>query len=245
MNKTISTPLAISIIVALSVMSAAGLLWYMYYPSNQISEIPQFENNGQAICTQEAKLCSDGSYVGRTGPNCEFAQCPENKLVCKESTKYFVISTEDIIKEGTDFLVKYKAASADQNIPCSYSAGINDFEIKNKYATYFLALTDNFLVLDSGTAPPPRGISIYNLNSRKEVYSGLYSFFDNSHDISASGDVLTYWEPTDKAVTIENCPEMNDWISHGLGAGIEALISFDLSTLTKKELGQYRCSARQ
>src|SRR3989344_5945198 len=27
-------------------------------------------------CTMEAKLCPDGSYVGRTGPNCEFAKCP-------------------------------------------------------------------------------------------------------------------------------------------------------------------------
>ncbi len=27
-------------------------------------------------CTQEAKLCPDGSYVGRTGPNCEFTPCP-------------------------------------------------------------------------------------------------------------------------------------------------------------------------
>lgn len=27
-------------------------------------------------CTQEAKQCSDGSYVGRTGKNCEFAECP-------------------------------------------------------------------------------------------------------------------------------------------------------------------------
>jgi hypothetical protein len=27
-------------------------------------------------CTQEAKLCPNGSYVGRTGPNCEFAPCP-------------------------------------------------------------------------------------------------------------------------------------------------------------------------
>jgi hypothetical protein len=26
-------------------------------------------------CTQEAKLCPDGSAVGRTGPNCEFAPC--------------------------------------------------------------------------------------------------------------------------------------------------------------------------
>jgi hypothetical protein len=28
-------------------------------------------------CTEEAKICSDGSAVGRTGPNCEFAPCPE------------------------------------------------------------------------------------------------------------------------------------------------------------------------
>ncbi len=28
-------------------------------------------------CTQEAKLCPDGSSVGRTGPNCEFAPCPQ------------------------------------------------------------------------------------------------------------------------------------------------------------------------
>lgn len=28
------------------------------------------------MCTQEAKLCPDGSYVGRTGPRCEFAECP-------------------------------------------------------------------------------------------------------------------------------------------------------------------------
>jgi len=28
-------------------------------------------------CTEEAKLCPDGSYVGRTGPSCEFEPCPE------------------------------------------------------------------------------------------------------------------------------------------------------------------------
>ncbi|MEK7625591.1 MAG: hypothetical protein AAB467_04585, partial [Patescibacteria group bacterium] len=27
-------------------------------------------------CTMEAKLCPDGSAVGRSGPNCEFAKCP-------------------------------------------------------------------------------------------------------------------------------------------------------------------------
>lgn len=27
-------------------------------------------------CTMEAKVCPDGSAVGRTGPNCEFSPCP-------------------------------------------------------------------------------------------------------------------------------------------------------------------------
>ncbi len=31
---------------------------------------------GGTVCTMDAKLCSDGSYVGRTGPNCEFSECP-------------------------------------------------------------------------------------------------------------------------------------------------------------------------
>jgi len=30
----------------------------------------------QVFCTMEAKLCPDGSYVGRVGPNCEFTECP-------------------------------------------------------------------------------------------------------------------------------------------------------------------------
>jgi hypothetical protein len=31
---------------------------------------------GQKQCTMEAKLCPDGTSVGKTGPNCEFAPCP-------------------------------------------------------------------------------------------------------------------------------------------------------------------------
>lgn len=30
----------------------------------------------RAACTEEAKVCPDGSSVGRTGPHCEFAACP-------------------------------------------------------------------------------------------------------------------------------------------------------------------------
>lgn len=31
----------------------------------------------QGACTEEAKICPDGSAVGRVGPSCEFTPCPE------------------------------------------------------------------------------------------------------------------------------------------------------------------------
>lgn len=40
----------------------------------QISETLSF--NQPVACTAEAKLCPDGSSVGRSGPKCEFSPCP-------------------------------------------------------------------------------------------------------------------------------------------------------------------------
>lgn len=31
-------------------------------------------------CTQETKVCADGSSIGRTGPTCEFAECPSTDV---------------------------------------------------------------------------------------------------------------------------------------------------------------------
>ncbi len=33
-------------------------------------------SGSMVACTMEAKQCPDGSYVGRSGPNCEFTPCP-------------------------------------------------------------------------------------------------------------------------------------------------------------------------
>ncbi|MHB1330832.1 MAG: hypothetical protein ACYCY6_02590 [Minisyncoccota bacterium] len=56
------------VIIALVVV-VAGVLLYIRDDSVLLEE--------EAVaCTMEAKLCPDGSYVGRGGPNCEFAPCP-------------------------------------------------------------------------------------------------------------------------------------------------------------------------
>lgn len=41
---------------------------YFYMSTDRMS--------GRVACTLEAKLCPDGSSVGRSGPNCEFTSCP-------------------------------------------------------------------------------------------------------------------------------------------------------------------------
>lgn len=37
-------------------------------------------------CTLESKVCADGSSVGRTGDNCEFSPCPEDKNTAEAKT---------------------------------------------------------------------------------------------------------------------------------------------------------------
>ena len=49
-------------------MAVIVALWVV---NARVAEAP-----GGIACTMEAKLCPDGSAVGRTGPNCEFAECP-------------------------------------------------------------------------------------------------------------------------------------------------------------------------
>lgn len=57
-----------------------GGLFYVYYPEPVEYTIPDKNNNEPepVFCTADAKLCPDGSYVSRTGPDCEFV-CPGEK----------------------------------------------------------------------------------------------------------------------------------------------------------------------
>lgn len=40
------------------------------------SHTEKYKEPDNVACTLEAKLCPDGSAVGRKGPNCEFEKCP-------------------------------------------------------------------------------------------------------------------------------------------------------------------------
>lgn len=60
----------IILLVGLGLLAVVAILVYRFWPS----QLPV--DNQSVACTEEAKLCPDGSYVGRTGSNCEFTVCP-------------------------------------------------------------------------------------------------------------------------------------------------------------------------
>jgi len=72
----------------------------------------------QKACSAEAKICPDGSAVGRTGPNCEFAPCPapatkdetaswkvytstKHKITFKYPASWYTLSEDLKIMDGT------------------------------------------------------------------------------------------------------------------------------------------------
>ncbi len=58
--------------ILILIIILAGIVWVFFWLNNQIPKTPR-----QLACTAEAQQCPDGSYVGRTGPNCAFAPCPK------------------------------------------------------------------------------------------------------------------------------------------------------------------------
>lgn len=58
------------------------------------AQMPAGEN---IACTMDAKQCADGSYVGRIGPNCEFAPCPTTNNTAPAATEWKTITIGGIV----------------------------------------------------------------------------------------------------------------------------------------------------
>lgn len=77
----------IFILFFIAIVFISGGLLYIYN-----SKPIEYKNPNEpepVFCTADAKLCPDGSYVGRSGPKCEFDPCPTTS------------STTPIFEDGT------------------------------------------------------------------------------------------------------------------------------------------------
>lgn len=68
------------VIILVILLVIAGLVYYFTGSDNSLP------GGEQIACTMDARVCPDGSYVGRTGPNCEFAACPTTSTSTVNST---------------------------------------------------------------------------------------------------------------------------------------------------------------
>lgn len=67
---------ALLIIIIAAFVVAFGVVWKL--GNNEP------DAGSPTACTEEAKLCPDGSSVARTGPNCEFAPCPSQENIGRQ-----------------------------------------------------------------------------------------------------------------------------------------------------------------
>ncbi len=85
-NKKIASELAVGTILLISIV--VGTIIWMENERAVVGDKPSIIENTpvsatkeerkeeDVACIMDAKLCDDGSSVGRIGPNCEFAECP-------------------------------------------------------------------------------------------------------------------------------------------------------------------------
>jgi len=90
------------------------------------------------MCIMDAFLCPDGTWVGRTGPNCEFI-CPEKTTKQTEDTQENIYKIDKIIEKiknkREDFKIKFDDANSGilniDDSPIFGSEKISDINKKN------------------------------------------------------------------------------------------------------------------
>jgi len=101
-QKGISTGVGVIVLLAVAALAFGGTFAYEYFAKSQIpnpndqqnSNIQNQNTNNNTqptACTMEAKICPDGSSVGRSGPNCEFTDCPD-QTAAKELSDALIIN---------------------------------------------------------------------------------------------------------------------------------------------------------
>lgn len=154
--------------------------------------------------------------------------------------KEYVVKTMSGEAVGEDILIYKRTAATNPAAYCKTKA-LPYLKIKNPDANYFIGLSDKFLFIDSGTSVESRGLEIYNLNTKKSVYSTAYH---DSVELQNNRFVL-YDKVSEKSGAIKNCREAAKWKKEGLSVGWVINTKIDLQTFKETPAGALRCVALQ
>lgn len=147
-NKKIASELAVGIVLIIALVFGGIFLIQkkdsegIELESNNINKKNTIVKNEKAernevVCAQDVKLCEDGSYVSRTGPNCEFSLCPKKNQEATKNEISFDLKRPDepyddnmvslikVLKEGNALAtVSYKGVIGEVDLLKEYDGGI-------------------------------------------------------------------------------------------------------------------------
>jgi hypothetical protein len=154
----------------------------------------------QVACTMEAKLCSDGTSVGRVAPSCDFAPCPTlspTPVATADPTANWQTFTDDIlsfkyppawVKEG-----KTSLSSADKKIRISIWENETMYnecmEIVEKTENNGLTIKKFKGVFSGEMCSDPTSINNREIwiTGKSENQPGIVFYFSESQSVQAEG----------------------------------------------------------
>ena len=165
----------------------------------------------------------------------------KDNAVCYSYRKYAAIvsSTDEV---GEQITIIAKLGADDESFLSDLKKAPVYFKVPEG-DNFFYGIYGDFMFIDSGTGPDPRGLDVFDLSQKKNVFNGSYS----SPIALDKGGRLTYYVEVDekKLKQKPDCPEAEEWKQNNLGVAYEEKVSLDLKTLKVARSGQLRCAARQ
>lgn len=162
----------------------------------------------QPECTMEAKICPDGTSVGRTGPACEFSSCAFPNVDIPSVNIAFVLPEGYAEGMGGDGLVRLEKPSANGWPP--HTIVVYRYEIPE-------GKTANDVILENSRYQPAdmqaedfsrfRDLSVNGRTFRETTIERFEALVHSSYYLERANDVLRF-DITEHDVT--------DWMEPGL-----------------------------
>lgn len=176
------------ILLAIAFFAACYFVWVVLKSENSQKQI---------ACTEEAKLCPDGSYVGRVSPGCEFSACPGMQKI----KLYYYNYDLGKDKNGNVTCDKSGLVSVDREIP----AGGEDYIQRTVALLLEGKLTDEERARGVDTQFPLPGVYLRNFTSGTGV--ATLAFEDpNNQTSGGSCRVGVLWMQIEE--TVKQFPEI-------------------------------------
>ena len=191
----------------------------------------------QAVSFAQSKKES----IGVKGTEVPAAHQKKKQGQCYVFNKYVILTTETEDGVGEDIRIALRGGSSDAKQLCDDKSAKTYFIIKNDDSNFFFGLFEDYLFVDIGTGPEPRGLSVFDLSKKKKIYDASY----NTPIKIGAGPTLDFWMPLEKDLPKKQCPQARKWEAQGLGFGFERRVILDLKSLKEQTIGQPRCTPRQ